>query len=58
MEIGSFIQELEKISFLIKKSAVDGEIELDLLSIQIGIPKEELKKLIKEGLLDPNRSFN
>jgi len=58
MEIGSFIQELEKISFLIKKSVVDGEIELDLLSIQIGIPKEELKKLIKEGLLDPNRSFN
>jgi hypothetical protein len=58
MEIESFIQELEKISSLIKKSALDGEIELDSLSIQIGISKDELKELMKNGLLDQNRGFS
>ncbi|MFA5755085.1 MAG: hypothetical protein WC909_01825 [Candidatus Paceibacterota bacterium] len=56
MKIEPFIQELRRISFLIKKSEEDGEEALEMLSTQIGIPKDEIKKLITEELLDQNSS--
>ena len=58
MDIKLFIQELERISFLIKKSTEDGEEALNLLSIETGLTEEELKKLIKEGINDQNVSYN